>query len=207
MSYARYYRIAWPNHEADAGARAPGIRSTRHSRAPARVRQQVRLGAAELVRAAGTPAVETPSFERGPAFDAIGAEHRAVRERVALIDMSSFSSTRSRPRRARCCRRSRSTTSTGRPGPIVYTQLCNERGGIEADVTITRLAGTASISSPAARWACATARRSSASAHRRQRRDRRAHVGEGGAELCGPRSRDVLAALTDAPLDNASFRT
>ena len=35
--------------------------------------------------------IETPSFERGPAFDAIGAEHRAVRERVALIDMSSFS--------------------------------------------------------------------------------------------------------------------
>ena len=25
-------------------------------------------------------------------------------------------------------------------GTIVYTQLCNERGGIEADVTITRLA-------------------------------------------------------------------
>ena len=89
----------------------------------------------------GTPAIETPSFERGPAFDAIGAEHRAVRERVALIDMSSFSKYEVRGPGALALLQTLAVNDLDRPvGTIVYTQLCNERGGIEADVTITRLA-------------------------------------------------------------------
>ena len=82
-----------------------------------------------------------PSFERGPAFDAIGAEHRAVRERVALIDMSSFSKFEVRGPGALALLQKLAGNDLDRPvGTIVYTQLCNERGGIEADVTITRLA-------------------------------------------------------------------
>ena len=91
--------------------------------------------------APGTPAIETPSFERGPAFDAIGAEHRAVRERVALIDMTSFSKYEVRGPGALALLQNLAVNDLDRPvGTIVYTQLCNERGGIEADVTITRLA-------------------------------------------------------------------
>ena len=91
-SYGRYYHIAWPNYEPEVGRnarRSPLARQAARKRR--RVRQQVRMGASELVRARRDAAVDTPSFDRGAAFDAIGAEHRAVRERVALIDMSSFS--------------------------------------------------------------------------------------------------------------------
>ena len=43
-------------------------------------------------RREGIDAADRPSFEGRPNwFDAVGAEHQAVRERVALIDMSSFS--------------------------------------------------------------------------------------------------------------------
>ena len=91
-SYGRYYHIAWPNHEADAGrgARRSPLYATL-ANAGAVYGNKFGWERPSWFAAPGTPAIETPSFERGPAFDAIGAEHRAVRERVALIDMTSFS--------------------------------------------------------------------------------------------------------------------
>ena len=41
-------------------------------------------------------------------------------------------------------------------GKIVYTQLLNERGGIEADVTVTRLAEQTSSTSLPARASAGT---------------------------------------------------
>ncbi len=93
-------------------------------------------------------------------------------------------------------------------GAIVYTQLCNARGGIEADVTITRLAED--------RFYFVTG---SALGVRDRSTIERAAPADGSVTivdhtsarsvltLVGPRSRDVLAALTDAPLGNATFRT
>ena len=76
-----------------------------------------------------------------PSFAAIGDEHKAIRERVALIDMSSFSKYEIRGPGALALLQKLAVNNLDRPvGTIVYTQLCNERGGIEADVTITRLA-------------------------------------------------------------------
>ena len=92
------------------------------------------------------------------------------------------------------------------PGRIVYTQWLNERGGIEADVTVTRLAPdqflvlTAALSTVRdADWL-------------------RKHIGpedfvtvsdvsNGWAMLAvmGPQSRDLLAEMTDADLSNDAF--
>ena len=60
-------------------------------------------------RPPGRAAIDTPSFERGPTGSTpVGAEHRAVRERVALIDQSSFSKYEvARPRRVRAAAASR----------------------------------------------------------------------------------------------------
>ena len=64
-----------------------------------------------------------------------------MRERVALIDMTSFSKYEVRGPGALALLQKLAVNDLDRPvGTIVYTQLCNERGGIEADVTITRLA-------------------------------------------------------------------
>jgi 4-methylaminobutanoate oxidase (formaldehyde-forming) len=141
-SYGRYYHIAWPNSEPDVGRDAR--RSPLHARLAA-------MGAvcgnkfgwerANWFAPTGTPQVEPPSFDRGAAFTATGAEHRAVRERVGLIDMSSFSKFEVAGPGALALLQRLSCNNLDRPiGSIVYTQLCNARGGIEADVTITRLA-------------------------------------------------------------------
>ena len=207
-SYGRYYHIAWPNHEADAAAVRAAARCMPRSRAPAPCTATSSAGSGR----AGSPpraqpAIETPSFERGPAFDAIGAEHRAVRERVALIDMTSFSKYEVRGPGALALLQKLAVNDLDRPvGTIVYTQLCNERGGIEADVTITRLADDRFYFVTGS--ALGVRDRSTIERHLPADGsvdDRRADVGEGRAQSVRPRARDVLAPLTDAPLDNASF--
>ena len=72
---------------------------------------------------------------------AIEVEALACRDAVAIFDETSFSKLEVARRRARA--RSSSacapTRSTGRSASVTYTQLCNERGGIECDLTVTRL--------------------------------------------------------------------
>ncbi len=82
------------------------------------------------------------SYGRQNWFENSAAEHRAVRERVGLFDQSSFAKFRlegadaSRVLNTVCA-----NDVDVRPGRIVYTQWLNERGGIEADLTVTRLSG------------------------------------------------------------------
>ena len=78
------------------------------------------------------PAVVVRARRGGDARDARG--RRAVRP----LDVREVHRRRDRRRcrpAASCARR----TSTSRVGKVVYTLLCNERGGIEMDPTVTRL--------------------------------------------------------------------
>ena len=184
-SYGRYYHIAWPAYEADVGRDAR--RSPLHARleaAGAVYGNKFGWERPNWFAPLGTPAVDTLSFERGPSFAAIGEEHKAVRERVALMDMTSFSKYEIRGPGALALLQKLAVNNLDRPvGTIVYTQLCNERGGIEADVTITRLADDRFyfVTGSALGRARPLDHRA-ASARGRQRRDRRAHVGARGAE-------------------------
>jgi len=207
-SYSRYYHIAWPAREADVA------RDVRRSPLHATLKNAGAVYGSKFgwerpnwFAPPGTAPIDPPSFERGPAFEATGAEHRAVRERVALIDMSSFSKYEVRGRGALPLLQKLAGNDLDRPvGSVVYTQLCNERGGIEADVTITRLADD--------RFYFVTG---SALGVRDRSTIERHLPADGSVEivdhtsakavlnLCGPRSREVLAQLTDTPLDNASF--
>ena len=82
------------------------------------------------------------SYGRQNWFDYAAAEHRAVRERVGLFDLSSFAKFRLQgPDAARVLNNVCANDIDVRPGRIVYTQWLNERGGIEADLTVTRLTG------------------------------------------------------------------
>jgi 4-methylaminobutanoate oxidase (formaldehyde-forming) len=91
-------------------------------------------------------------------------------------------------------------------GSIVYTQLCNANGGIEADVTITRLAQdrfyfvTGSALGVRDRSTIERAMPADGSVTLSEHTSARSVL-----TLAGPRSRDLLSQLTDAPLDNASF--
>ena len=93
-----------------------------------------------------------------------------------------------------------------RPGRIVYTQWLNDRGGIEADVTVTRLASTQFLvlSGPA------TVGRDLDWLRRNIRDSEFATVTDISTSLAmipvmGPDSRRLLQPLTDADLSNAAF--
>ena len=81
-------------------------------------------------------------FGRQNWFEYSAAEHRAAREGVALFDQSSFAKYVVKGRDAcavlqRIC----SNDIDIEPGRLVYTHWLNERGGIEAELTVTRIAG------------------------------------------------------------------
>ena len=81
------------------------------------------------------------SYGRQNWFQHSAAEHRAVREQVGLFDQSSFAKFRLQGRdAARVLNPVCANQVDVRPGRIVYTQWLNDRGGIEADLTVTRLA-------------------------------------------------------------------
>jgi glycine cleavage system T protein len=81
------------------------------------------------------------SYRRQNWFEASAAEHRATREGVALFDLSSFAKIRLEGPDAESVLGRLSANEVGvAPGRVVYTQWLNERGGIEADLTATRLA-------------------------------------------------------------------
>src|SRR4029453_5829314 len=135
-SYGRYYHIAWPNSESDAGrhARRSPLYSRLHA-AGAVCGNKFGWERANWFAAEGTPQVEPPSFERGAAFEATRAEHKAVGERVGLIDMSSFSKYEIAGPGALALLQRLANNNLDRPiGTIVYTQLRNVRGRVQAPV-------------------------------------------------------------------------
>jgi 4-methylaminobutanoate oxidase (formaldehyde-forming) len=90
---------------------------------------------------------QTPEYEyswkRQNWFDNQRAEHMALREGVGLLDMTSFGKIRVEGRDAlaflqRLCANDMDVAA----GRIVYTQMLNGRGGIECDLTVTRLSET-----------------------------------------------------------------
>jgi glycine cleavage system T protein len=84
------------------------------------------------------------SWKRQNWFENQRDEHLAVRNGVGLFDMTSFGKIRVEGRDAlsfleRLC----ANEINVEPGRIVYTQMLNARGGIESDLTVTRLSETA----------------------------------------------------------------
>jgi len=74
-------------------------------------------------------------------FDNNAQEHRAVREAVGLFEQSSFAKILVQgPDAERALNRVATADCRVPTGRVLYAQFLNERGGIEADVTITRLA-------------------------------------------------------------------
>lgn len=84
------------------------------------------------------------TWKRPNWFENAAAEHRAVRENVGMYDMTSFGKIRVEGRDATAFLNYVAGGQYDVPvGKIVYSQFLNTRGGIEADVTITRLSETA----------------------------------------------------------------
>lgn len=147
------------------------------------------------------------SYGRQNWFERSAAEHRAVRESVGLFDQSSFAKfilegEDSEHVLNRICANNVSVPV----GKIVYTQWLNERGGIEADLTITRESETRFLIVTAA----ATQVRDFAWLKRNIPDGSRAIAVDissayGVLGVMGPHSRKLLRRLTDADLSNQAF--
>ncbi len=84
------------------------------------------------------------SWKRQNWFENTAREHRAVRENVGMYDMSSFGKIRVEgPDAEAFLNYVGGGDYSVANGKVVYTQFLNPRGGIEADVTVTRLTETA----------------------------------------------------------------
>ncbi len=144
------------------------------------------------------------SWKRQNWFQNSAAEHRAVRENVGIYDMSSFGKIRVEGPDAEgflnhICGANMSVPA----GKIVYTQFLNSRGGIEADVTVTRLSETVYlVVTPAiTRLADETRMRRLARDHRVTITD--VTAGEGVLAVMGPRSRELLQKVSPGDFSNA----
>ncbi len=81
------------------------------------------------------------SFGKQNWFEYNAAEHKAAREGVVLFDQSSFSKYLVQGRDAcRVLQRVSSADVDVDAGKMIYTHWLNARGGIEADLTVTRIA-------------------------------------------------------------------
>ena len=151
---------------------------------------------------------QTPEYEyswkRQNWFDNAAAEHKAVRENVGMYDMSSFGKLRVEGPEAEAFLNHVCGANMSVPvGKIVYTQFLNSRGGIEADVTVTRLSETAYLVVTPAMTRLADETRL-----RRHVGDRRVVItdvtaGEGVLAVMGPKSRELLNKVSPADFSNA----
>ena len=161
----------------------------------------------EEARKAGKTAEYQYSWKRQNWFDYNAAEHKAIREKVGFFDLSSFGKIMVMGRDAEAVlQRIACNDVAVEPGRIVYTQFLNSHGGIEADVTITRLdADRFIIVTPAA-----TVRRDLNWIKRHTPED--AHciamdttVMESVLVVMGPEARDFLQPIIPQSLANEDF--
>ncbi|MBX3641728.1 MAG: FAD-dependent oxidoreductase [Rubrivivax sp.] len=136
------YQMHWPFRQVES---ARGARRTAfHDQLVARGACMGELCGWERANWYGAPG-STPryeySFGRQNWFANVAAECAAVRDAVALFDQSSMAKFIVQGRDAcRVLNRLSTADMDVAPGRIVYTQWLNEAGGIEADLTVTRLA-------------------------------------------------------------------
>ncbi|NGO52563.1 GcvT family protein [Allomesorhizobium camelthorni] len=207
-AYGKHYTIGFPHEEYESGR--PRVVSPLYERL--RARRAVfgsKLGweRPNWFAPEGIEARDIYSMGRQNWFEPVGEEHRHVREAVGIFDQSSFAKYEMTGADALKALDWICANDVAKPaGRLTYTQLLNSRAGIEADLTVARLAddkfyivtGTGFRTHDLA-WI----------------RDHipagldaaLADVTEefGTLSLMGPRARDVLAAVTDADVSNAAF--
>jgi glycine cleavage system T protein len=202
------YAMHWPHRQVETAR--PARETPLHSRL---IRHNACIGeAAGWERAnwyapEGVRAGYDYSYSRQNWFDPVGEEHKAVREAVGMFDLSSFGKAVIQGRDAEDQLQRICAADMAVPvGKVVYTQLLNQRGGIEADLTVTRLAED--------KYLVVTSAISQARDFNWIRRHFHENAmvtmedvtsGYGVLSVMGPNSRQLLSRLSDADFSNDSF--
>ena len=147
---------------------------------------------------------ETPSLKRSNAFDLVGAECQAVRESVGLLDISAFSRFEISGAGAESWLGYILAGKTPKPGQVKLTPMLSPQGRLKGDLTIFNwgdgrfwLMGSYYLRAWHKRWLTDHATENIII------RD----LGEdiAGFALSGPKSREVIAQLTDSDIESLPF--
>jgi len=208
-AYSHYYAMAWPGKELLSG------RGGRRSPLHATLKDQNCVFGSKFgwerpnwFAPAGSDLVEKPSYTRPNWFDAVGKEHLSIRNGVALIDQSSFTKLKIEGPGSLGFLQFMADANVDKPaGAATYTQLLNENGGIEADLTIMRTAED--------KFYMVTGSASGVhDLHHLKKHipnDGSIHItdvtsGKSVINLCGPLARKVLEKVSPDDVSDAGFR-
>ena len=140
-AYGKHYTVGYPHEEYLSGR--PKIASPLYDRLKAKgacFGSKLGWERPNWFAPAGVSPRDIYTMGRQNWFAHVGAEHRAVREAAGLFDQSSFAKFELRGRQATAALEKICANRINRPvGSVVYTQMLNTRGGIECDLTVTRL--------------------------------------------------------------------
>jgi 4-methylaminobutanoate oxidase (formaldehyde-forming) len=208
--YATYYDVKYPGHEREAGR--PLRQSPAFSRLSALGAVFGEKGGWERVNWFDTNVKDGDESQRPDGWagrlwsPAMGAEHRACRERAALFDETSFSKLEIVGRdAAKFLERLCANRVAKAVGTVTYTQLLNPRGGVECDLTVARVAEN--------RFRIVTG----TAFGNHDRAWIQSHVGDDQVQiedvtskmacfaLWGPRARDILQSRTDTDCSKEAF--
>ncbi len=209
-AYAKHYTMAWPFEE-------------HHSGRPARISPLYqRLGANGACfgeklgwerpnwfadASLGETAEDHSTYDRPNWFAAVGREHRACREGAVVVDQTSFAKFALKGPDAMAALDWICANDVHQPvGSLTYTQMLDGRGGIQCDLTVARVAADEFYIVTGTGFAT----------HDLDWIDRNIPAGANAQlfdvtsawsvlVLMGPRSRDVLAALTTTDLRSDAF--
>ncbi len=137
----------------------------------------------------------------------VAEEHRAVRERVALIDQSSFAKFEILGPGTLALLQRLCVSNMDKPaGSVIYTQMCNDTGGTEADVTFVRLAPDRFYMVTGSGFGV----HDSDWIRRNMPSDGTVHLidvtsGKAVVNIVGPKSRDVLSAASESDVSDAAL--
>jgi 4-methylaminobutanoate oxidase (formaldehyde-forming) len=210
-TYETYYDIRYPNHERQAGRplRISPVNAwhREHGAAFGEKSGWERVNWYESNAGGGDESLRPRGWAGQHWSPAIGAEHRATREAVAIFDESSFAKLEIRGSGAASFLEGLCDNRVAREGGrITYTQMLNRRGGIECDFTVARLdddlfsivTGTA-FGNHDREWMC-----------RHLPGDGSVRIDDVTSQwacvgIWGPRAREVLAQLSPDQVDNEAF--
>jgi sarcosine dehydrogenase len=204
-AYGKHYTIAWPSEEMQSA------RPTRRSPLYAHLEQAGAVFGEKLgwerPNWFGTKgAKDGYSFSRPNWFDAVGREHKAAREAAVLIDQTSFAKFLLQGPEAESALSHIAANRVDRPvGSLIYTQMLNDKGGIEADVTVVRLSYDSYYIVTGTGFATRDFHWISKGLAGFDARLTDITSSNSVLSLMGPRARDILARLCPDDISNAAF--
>ncbi|MBR9862117.1 MAG: FAD-dependent oxidoreductase [Rhodobacteraceae bacterium] len=141
-AYGKHYTMAWPSEEHSSGR--PCRRSPLYEtllRSGAVFGEKLGWERPNWFAEEGEDARDIYTFERPNWHAAVGREHKAAREAAVLFDQTSFAKFILKGPDAEAALGWIAANRVDKPvGSIIYTQMLNDNGGIECDLTCVRIA-------------------------------------------------------------------